>query len=162
MISSDSTLQVYLEREASKLKVNVFIEQAFNAGLRNKPSEKGCRTHLQNLINPTWFQSFESKRMREMREMSLEKIIGLIRTKASMRNPLHTWSMQLLKMRKTSTNSDFLQQLEQMMDVSEWSTMTGDKFLIHLFSEQLDPRMSTAAMENLAGPDPSVATLCKR
>ena len=52
-----------------------------------------------------------------MREMTLKEVMELIKTEANLTNPLHLRSMQLLKVRKTSTHSDFLQQLEKMMEV---------------------------------------------
>ena len=67
---------------------------------------------------------------------------------------LHACRMQLLKVRKTSTHSDFLQQLEKMMEVSEWSSISQYKFLCPFFAEQADSTMSRAAMEILFGPDP--------
>ena len=97
-----------------------------------------------------------------MREMGMTEVMKVIKAKASMRMPLHSRIMQLLKVRKTGTHSDFFQQLERMMQVWEWESMMVDKFLIHIFSEQSDATMSRVAMEISAGPNLSVATLCTK
>ena len=63
------TKPAYLEKEASMLDINVFIEQMtyyINTGFKSKPPEKGCYIHLASQINPTWLQPLESKGMREM------------------------------------------------------------------------------------------------
>ena len=69
--------------------------------------------------------------------MDLAGVMKLIKAEASRKLPLHSRRMQLLKVRKTGTHSDFLQQLKRMTAVLEWDIMTVDDVLIHLFSEQL-------------------------
>ena len=47
-------------------------------------------------------------------------------------------------------------QLERMMIVFKWEIMAVDEILIHLSSKQSDATMYRAAMEILAGPNPSL------
>ena len=57
--------------------------------------------------------------------------MNLIRIEAEIRNPVHARRIQLLKVKKTSSHSDFLQKLEKTMEVCEWEKMSKDEFLIH-------------------------------
>ena len=54
------------------------------------------------------------------------------------RNSVHARRIQLLKVKKNSSHSDFLQKLEKTMEVCEWEKMTKDQFLIHIFAESAD------------------------
>ena len=93
------------------LEVLNFIEQAtcyISMGFKNQPPPKGCHIHLLPLINPTWLQSQEAKGMREKSPL---EIMDLIKSEAEVRNPVHASRIQLLKVKKTSTHSDFLQKL---------------------------------------------------
>ena len=94
-----------------------------------------------------------------MQEKSLPDIMDLIKAKAEARNPLHSHRIQLLKEKKTSTHSDFLQKLERILEVCEWAKMTQDQLLIHLFVASADQSMSKIAMEILSGNNPTVAAL---
>ena len=86
--------------------------------------------------------------------MSLPEVMELIKSKAQLRNPIHSLRMQLLKVKKTCTHSDFLQQGEKIMEVSEWFSMTQNQLLNYLFSEQADPTMSMCH-EDFIRADPS-------
>ena len=77
--------------------------------------------------------------------------MNLIRTEAETRNPVHARRIQLLKVKKTSSHSDFLQRLEKSMEVCEWEKMSKDEYLlIHIFAESADQTMSKLAMEILS------------
>ena len=65
----------------------------------------------------------------------------------------------MLKVKKTSSHSDFLQKLERTMEVGEWEKMSKDQFLIHIFAESADQTMSKVATEILSGKTQIVAAL---
>ena len=75
----------------------------------------------------------------------------LIRADAEIRNPVHARRIQYLKVKKTSSHSDFLQKLERTMEFCEWEKMSKDQFLIHIFAESVDQTMSNIAMEVPSG-----------
>ena len=144
----------FLERESSMLEVLNSIEQAtyyISIGFKNQPTAKGCHIHLLPLKNTTWLQSLEAA---GMREKSLPGIMDLIKSEAEVRNPVHAHRIQLLKVKKTSIHSDFLQKIERSMEVREWAKMTQDQFLIHLFAESAYQSMNKNAMEILSGTNP--------
>ena len=91
--------------------------------------------------------------------MDLDGVMDLIKAEASLWMPRHQRRMALLKVRKTGTQDDFLQQLERMMAVTEWEIISTDEMQIHLFSEERDGTMSRAAMEILASNNSTVAAL---
>ena len=128
----------FLERESSMLEVLTWIEQAVDyikSGFRNNPPAVGCHIYLAPLINSTWLQNIESK---GGKGETLEGIITLIRIEGETRNPVHLRRIQLLKVKKTSSHSEFLQKLEKIIEVCEWEKMSKDEFLIHMFAESAD------------------------
>ena len=105
--SAPDTKPAYLEKESSMLDVNVFIEQAtyyINTGFKDKHPENGCNIHLASLASKLGVQ-------RDERD-DFKRRYGIDQTGTNLRNPLHFRPMQLLKVRNTSTHSNFLQQLE--------------------------------------------------
>ena len=131
----------FLEREANILEVLNFIESATYyiwSGFRNNPPATGSYIHLLPLSNAIWWQALEAA---GIREKYLPEIMEMIKIEAESRNPLHARRIKLLKVRKTSSHSDFLRRLERSMEVCEWKKMTPDKFLIHLFAEASDQYM---------------------
>ena len=99
------------------LDVMNFIEAAtyyISTGFENQPPAKGCHIHLLPLINTTWLQSLEAA---GMQEKSFPGIMDLIKAKAEAGKPPHSRRIQLLKVKKTSTHSDFFQKLERSMEV---------------------------------------------
>ena len=70
--------------------------------------------HLAPLIDITWLQSIESK---GGKGESLDGIMNLIRIEAETRNQVHARRIQLLKVKKTTSHSDFLQKLIKSMEV---------------------------------------------
>ena len=92
--SAPDTKPAYLEKESSILDVNVFIEHP----------ENGCNIHLASLASKLGVQ-------RDERD-DFKRRYGIDQTGTNLRNPLHFRPMQLLKVRNTSTHSNFLQQLE--------------------------------------------------
>ena len=66
------------------------------------------------------------------------------------RNPLHARRMELLRIKKTGSHSDFLYQLEQMSDLIDFKSLTCNSLVMHLFLEQSDVEMAKMCQDILA------------
>ena len=101
---------------------------------------------LQPLINRVWFESLLHQ---NIKEKNLQEVIDLILEESSGRNPLHQRRIDLLRVKKEGSHSDFLFTLEEHMSLVEFNDMTKDSFLTHLFLEQADETMAKMATEIL-------------
>ena len=85
------------------LEVNQFTDQVYwyiSSSFKNNPPKEGFSTHIQNLINSTWLQSLEYKRLKNL---TLEGVVKLIKQEAALRMPKHQRRMALLNTKKTGT-----------------------------------------------------------
>ena len=66
------------------------------------------------------------------------------------RNPLHSRRMELLRVKKTGTHSDYLYNLEQIGDLIDMRSLTLEALISHLFLEQADQEMAKICQEILS------------
>ena len=146
---------VFLDKEATMIEVNQWCEQFFNyimMGYRNSPPKRGVSMHLGPLVQSSWLQSLETK---DMKNKTLQELMELIKEEGKLRMPCHQRRLQLLKAKRNSNkHSNFLYQLETLMSVAEFSAMSADEMVIHLFAETADVVMSKLALEILANNKP--------
>ena len=116
-------------------------------GYRGAPPPEMMWIQLQPLVNPLWFSSLVQKGLKL--KDSLDSVINLILEESNQRNPLHQRRMQLLRIKKDSSHSEFLHNIEELMELVAFGEMTKEAFILHLFIEQADAEMSKLAAENL-------------
>ena len=78
---------------------------------------------------------FESLLHQNIKEKDLQGVIDLILEESSGSNPLHQRRVDLVRVKKKGSHSDFLFALEEHMSLVEFNNMTKDSFLTHLFFE---------------------------
>jgi ribosome biogenesis GTPase A len=66
---------------------------------------------------------------------SLGQIVEIIMEESDARNPLHSRRMELLRVKKTGSHSDYLFNLEQIGDLIDMQSLTLDSLIMHLFLE---------------------------
>ena len=129
----------FLEKESTHLETKQFTE-LFRSyildGFQGDPRESAIHIHLQPLIEPTWWQSLVQRGVADNK--SLEQVIGIIMAESDARNPLHSCRMELLRVKKTGTHSDYLYNLEQIGDLIDMRSLTLEALISHLFLQQAD------------------------
>ena len=63
---------------------------------------------------------------------------SIILEESKTRHPLHSRRMELLRIQKTSSHSDYLYSLEQYAELIDFKSLTKEALIIHLFLEQAD------------------------
>ena len=71
---------------------------------------------------------------------SLVPVIWIIMAESDARNPLHSRRMELLRVKKTGSYSDYLFNLEQIGELIDIKSLTLDALNMHLFLEQADQK----------------------
>ena len=128
----------YLEKNCNHLETVHFcalFEIYIKDSYRGRIPENTVWMQLQPLINRVWFESLLHQ---NIKEKNLQEVIDLILEESSGRNPLHQRRIDLLRVKKEGSHSDFLFTLEEHMSLVEFNDMTKDSFLTHLFLEQAD------------------------
>ena len=104
----------FLEKECTALEVKSFC-QLFTSyvldGFQGKPRKDAIYIHLQPLLDPTWWASIVQRGVKEKK--SLEGITNIIEAESEARHPLHARRMELLRVKKSGSHSDYLYSLEQ-------------------------------------------------
>ena len=139
-----------LEKESTYLETSQFCEtfrMYLLDGYRGSPPPEMMWIQLQPLVNPLWFSSLVQKELKL--KDSLDEVINMILEESNQRNPLHQRRMQLLRIKKDSSHSEFLHNIEELMELIDFGKMTKEAFTLHLFIEQADAEMSKLAAENL-------------
>ena len=77
---------------------------------------------------------------------NLDQIIEIIMDESDARNPLHSGRMELLRVKKTGSLSDYLFSLEQIGELIDIKSLTLDALIKHLFLEQADQEMFVYCM----------------
>ena len=132
----------YLEKEATHLEAVQFTRSFQNYildGYGGNPPENAVWIQLQPLMNPLWMESMIQKD--DIKKKNLEGIVNLILKESSGRNPLHQRRIELLRVKKTGSHSDFFLQLEQHISLIEINKLIKEALLINLFLEQSDETM---------------------
>ena len=126
-----------LEKESTYLETSQFCK-SFRMylldGYRGAPPPEMMWIQLQPLVNPLWFSSLVQKGLKL--KDSLDSVINLILEESNQRNPLHQRRMQLLRIKKDSSHSEFLHNIEELMELVAFGEMTKEAFILHLFNEQ--------------------------
>ena len=146
----------YLEKNCNHLESVHFcalFEIYIRDGYRGRIPENTVWMQLQPLINRVWFESLLHH---HIKEKNLKEVIELILAESAGRNPLHQRRIDLLRVKKEGSHSDFLFSLEEHMSLVQYNEMTKDSFLTHLFLEQADEtmaKMATKILEKKPGAD---------
>ena len=125
----------FLEKTCNHLETVHFVntfEIYIRDGYRGKIPENTVWMQLQPLINRVWFESLIHQ---NIKEKDLQGVIDLILEESSGRNPLHQRRIDLLRVKKEGSHSDFLFALEEHMSLVEFNTMTKDSFLTRFLSK---------------------------
>ena len=97
----------YLEKNCNHLETVHFcalFEIYIKDGYRGKIPENTVWMQLQPLINRVWFESLMHQ---NVKEKNLQEVIDLILEESSGRNPLHQRRIDLLRVKKEGSHSDF-------------------------------------------------------
>ena len=117
-------------------------------GYRGTPPQTGISMHLPPLMHASWVQALEAK---NPDDKSLDELIEFMQEEGKLRMPVHQRRLQLLKTKRNQTrHSDFIFQIGKLMSVAEFSDMTEDQMVIHLFVETADATMLKIGLEILA------------
>ena len=142
----------YLEKDSNALDVRHFTAQFQSYildGFQGEPMIKSIPIQLQPLVEATWWQSLVQRGIQDNK--TLEQVTDIIAEESEARNPIHQRRIELLRVKKAdSTHSDFLYKLEQYAELSEFSSLTLDGLISHLFLEQSDQEMGRICQEILA------------
>ena len=105
----------FLEKESTHLETKHFCE-LFKSyildGFQGDPRGSSIHIHLQPLIEVTWWTSIVQRGVTEKK--NLEQILQIIMEESDARNPLHSRRIELLRIKKTGSHSDYLFNLEQL------------------------------------------------
>ena len=63
---------------------------------------------------------------------------------------MHARRIELLRIKKTGSHSDFLYQLEQMSDLIDFKSLTYNSLLMHLYLKQSDVEIAKMCQDILA------------
>ena len=83
-------------------------------------------------------------------DKTLDQVIELIEAESEARNPLHQRRMELLRVKKSGSHSDYLYQIEQHGQLIDFPSLTLESLISHLFLEQCDQDMGRICQEILA------------
>ena len=88
---------------------------------------------------------------RGVQDRSLEEIIEALKEESSMLSPVHQRRMEFLRERRgNSTHSEFLQKLEERVELIEFEKLTKMSLVSHIFMEDSDLDMVKITTEILA------------
>ena len=141
----------YLDKEASYLDTTHFCElfkSYIMDGFQGNPRGSAIHIHLQPLVEPTWWTSLGKQGVTQNK--SLQQIVDIIMAESDARNPLHSRRMNLLRVKKTGSHSDFLFNLEEIGALIDIQSLTLEALIMHLFLEQSDQTMAKTCQEILA------------
>ena len=131
----------FLEKESTHLETKHFCElfkSYIMDGFQGDTRGSSIHIHLQPLIEVTT----DNK--------SLGQIVEIIMEESDARNPLHSRRIELLRVKKTGSHSDYLFNLEQVGDLIDMQSLTLDSLIMHLFLEQADQEMAKICQEILS------------
>ena len=153
----------YLEKESNLLKVKHWIQQAKNyieAGYKDSPPEKGVYKYLLQLLHHTWAKSLDKS---DPYNRTLKELTDALENEAKRGDPKHSRRLKLLQIRRGSdAHSDFVDKLREAASVIEFSKMSLDEFIIHLFIRDADPTMAKMAQEILKDEKPDINKIVKK
>ena len=99
---------------------------------------------------------------KDIKKKNLEGSVNLNPEESSGRNPLHQKRIELLRVKKTGSHTDFFFKLEQHISLIEFDKLAKEALLTHLFQEQSDETMGLMAQEILVNtPEKDDNQLCQ-
>ena len=153
----------YLEKEANLLEVKHWIQQAKNyieAGYKDCPPEKGVYKYLLPLLHHTWAKSLDKT---DPYNRTLQELTDSLENEAKRGDPKHSRRLKLLQIRRGSNaHSDFVDKLREAASVIEFSKISLDEFIIHLFIRDADSTMAKMAQEILEHEKPDINNLVNK
>ena len=141
----------FLEKESTHLDAKNFCEMFKNYildGFQGDPKGSAIYIHLQPLLEITWWTSIVHRGVTEGK--NLEEILQILMEESDARNPLHSRRIELLRIKKSGSHSDFLFNLEKMGGLIDFKSLTLDSLLMHLYLEQADREMAKVCQDILA------------
>ena len=121
-----------------------YVQDGYNGMTDGNP----INIHLMPLIEPTWNMSLIQRGLKD--DKTLEQVIAMIMEESNERNPLHARRMQMLRIKKSGSHSDFLYLLEQHSSLIDFLSLTCNSLVMHLFLEQSDAEMAKLYQEILS------------
>ena len=109
-------------------------------GFQGSPNGNSIHIHLMPLVEATWYMSLVQRGVQDNK--TLDEIFDLIMEESDARNLLHARKMELLRVKKTGSHSDYLFQLEQIGELIDFKSLSLDSFIMHLFLEEADCEMA--------------------
>ena len=104
--------------------------------------------YLAPFLAPSWWASLKS---REVQEKTLEEILEAIMDKSALVNPVHGRRIEFLEERITiRSHSNFLQKLEERIELIEFETLTKEALLSQKFLEESDSEIHQITTNLLA------------
>ena len=92
-----------------------------------------------------------SMKSREVQEKSLNEIMQALMEESALLCPVHQRRMEfLMERRGNSTHSEFLQRLEERVELIEFEKLTKQSLVSHIFMEDSDLEMTRITTEILA------------
>ena len=130
------------------MKYNEALETYIITGFRGQVPKSGVWKYIAPFMNSSWWASMKS---RGVQDKSLEEIILALQEESSMLSPVHQRRMEFLRERRgNSTHSEFLQRLEERVELIELEKLTKMSLVSHIFMEDSDLEMVKITTEILA------------
>ena len=104
--------------------------------------------YIATFLSSSWLASMKS---RGVQEKSLEEILQAFMDESSLLCPVHQRRIEFLNERRNnSSHSDFLQRLEERIELIEFDTLTKESLVSHIFLEESDYEIQRITTELLA------------
>ena len=130
------------------MKYNEALETYIITGFRGQVPKSGVWKYISPFMSSSWWASMKS---RGVQDRSLEEIIEALKKESSMLSPVHQRRMEFLRERRgNSTHSEFLQRLEERVELIEFEKLTKMSLVSHIFMEDSDLDMVKITTEILA------------
>ena len=140
-----------LDTGASHLEVMKYteaLETYIITGFRGQVPKSGVWKYIAPFMSSSWWASMKSI---EVQEKSLEEIILALQEESSMLSPVHQRRMEFLRERRgNSTHSEFLQRLDERVELIKFEKLTKMSLVSHIFMEDSDLDMVKITTEILA------------
>ena len=152
-----------MEKEANLLEVKHWIQQAKNyieAGYKDCPPEKGVYNYILPLLHHTRAKSLDKT---DPYNRTLQELTDSLENEAKRGDLKYSRRLKSLQIRRGSNaHSDFIDKLREAASVIEFSKMSLDEFIIHLFIRDADSTMAKMAQEILKDEIPDIKNLVNK
>ena len=136
-----------LDTGASHLEVKFFLEALETyiiAGFRGQVPKSGVWIYIATFLSSCWWASMKS---REVQDKSLKEILL---ENSALLCPVHQRCMEFLRERRGNfTHSEFLQRLEERIELIELESLTKQSLVSHIFMENSDLEMTRTTTDIL-------------